>query len=81
MDRDDVPLVGVLATRTQYRPNPIGVSIVRLVERRGHILVVQGLDALDGTPVLDIKPFAPHYVPSGPVMVPEWVSRLHDQGR
>ena len=78
MDREDVPLVGVFATRTQYRPNPIGVSIVRLLERRDHILVVRGLDALDGTPVLDIKPYAPHHEPSGPVTVPEWVSRLHD---
>ncbi|MBI2917963.1 MAG: tRNA (N6-threonylcarbamoyladenosine(37)-N6)-methyltransferase TrmO [Chloroflexi bacterium] len=81
MDRQDVPLVGVFATRTQYRPNPIGASVVRLLERRGHILVVQGLDALDGTPVLDIKPHSSYHLPSEPVTVPEWNLRLHDQGR
>jgi len=76
MDREEMPLVGVFATRTQYRPNPIAVSLARVVEQRGHILVVQGLDALDGTPVLDIKPYSPHHAPQEPVTVPEWVSRL-----
>jgi len=39
------------------RPNPIGLSLVRLVERRGNVLVVEDLDVLDGTPLLDIKPY------------------------
>ena len=53
---DDVPR-GVFATRTPVRPNPIGLSLVRLLERRGNVLVVEGLDVLDGTPLLDIKPY------------------------
>ena len=53
---DDVPR-GVFATRTPVRPNPIGLSLVRLVERRGNVLVVEDLDVLDGTPLLDIKPY------------------------
>ena len=53
---DDVPR-GIFATRSPIRPNPIGLSIVRLVERRGHELVVEDLDVLDGTPLLDIKPY------------------------
>jgi tRNA-Thr(GGU) m(6)t(6)A37 methyltransferase TsaA len=53
---DDVPR-GVFATRTPVRPNPIGLSIVRLVERRGNDLLVEDLDVLDGTPLLDIKPY------------------------
>jgi len=53
---DDVPR-GVFATRTPVRPNPLGLSIVRLVERRGCDLVVEELDVLDGTPLLDIKPY------------------------
>jgi tRNA-Thr(GGU) m(6)t(6)A37 methyltransferase TsaA len=53
---DDVPR-GVFATRTPVRPNPIGLSLVRLVERRGSVLVVEDLDVLDGTPLLDIKPY------------------------
>ncbi len=80
-DRQDLPLVGVLATHTQYRPNPIGVSIVPLVERRGNVLVVRGLDAMDGTPVLDIKPHSPYHLPAGPFTVPEWQPRLHDEAR
>jgi tRNA-Thr(GGU) m(6)t(6)A37 methyltransferase TsaA len=53
---DDVPR-GVFATRTPVRPNPLGLSIVRLVERRGRELLVEDLDTLDGTPLLDIKPY------------------------
>jgi tRNA-Thr(GGU) m(6)t(6)A37 methyltransferase TsaA len=52
----DNPLVGVFASRSPNRPNPIGVTKVKLLEVRGNILVVKGLDALNGTPVLDIKP-------------------------
>lgn len=51
----DLPLTGVFATRSQFRPNPIAVTRVRLISRSGHILTVAGLDALDKTPVLDIK--------------------------
>ncbi len=51
------PITGVFNTRSQFRPNPIGVTVVRLIERKGNTLAVEGLDALDGTPVLDIKPF------------------------
>ena len=53
---DDVPR-GAFATRTPVRPNPLGLSLVRLVERRGNVLEVEDLDVLDGTPLLDIKPY------------------------
>ncbi len=49
------PLRGVFATRSQYRPNPIGVTVVELLKRRGNVLVVRGLDAWEGSPVLDVK--------------------------
>jgi len=48
---------GLFATRSPHRPNPIGYSVVKLVERKDNILRVKGLDAIEGTPVLDIKPF------------------------
>ena len=51
--------VGVFASRSPDRPNPIGKSTVRLLKREGNILTVEGLDAIDGTPVLDIKPYIP----------------------
>ncbi len=57
MRRDDLPLVGRFATRAPSRPNPIGICAVELLEVRGNVLRVRGLDALDGTPVLDLKPY------------------------
>jgi len=52
---------GLFATRYPYRPNPIGISIVRLTGRHGTTLTVEGLDVLDGTPLLDIKPYVPDF--------------------
>jgi tRNA-Thr(GGU) m(6)t(6)A37 methyltransferase TsaA len=49
---------GVFATRSPCRPNPVGLSIVRLIKRVGLVLSIQGVDILDGTPVLDIKPYS-----------------------
>jgi len=66
------PLVGRFATRSPYRPNPLGQKVVRLLERRGNVLRVQGLDALDGTPVIDIKPYIPGYDSVDNAMVPKW---------
>ncbi len=48
---------GVFATRSPYRPNPIGVTVVQLLRREGRLLYLRGVDMLDGTPVLDIKPY------------------------
>ena len=63
---------GVLATRSQLRPNPIGVSVVRIVLRRKAVLRVRGLDALDGTPVLDLKPYLPPYDAVPDAKLPDW---------
>jgi len=73
--RLNIPLQGVFATRTPNRPNPIGVTIVKLLEMRRNVLTVEGLDALDGSPVLDIKPFGKIKV--GRVKVPGWWRRIH----
>jgi len=59
MGRADLPEVGVLATRSPRRPTPLGMTAVRLLAREGPTLRVQGLDAADGTPVLDLKPYLP----------------------
>ncbi len=50
---------GVFATRSPHRPNPIGFSVLRLIRREENILHVQGIDMIDGTPILDIKPYTP----------------------
>ena len=52
---------GIFATRYPYRPNPIGLSTVRLLSRQGNVLTIEGVDVLDGTPLLDIKPYVPDF--------------------
>ncbi len=69
-----LPLTGVFATRSPVRPNPIGMTVVKLLERRGGILEVVGLDALNGTPVLDIKPYIPSHDSICEATVPEWLN-------
>ncbi|MGI2336095.1 MAG: tRNA (N6-threonylcarbamoyladenosine(37)-N6)-methyltransferase TrmO [Dehalogenimonas sp.] len=78
--RKELPPVGVFASRSPYRPNSIGRATVRLLERRENILVVRGLDAIDGTPILDIKPFIPGYdSPMEGATAPEWATRHRRQ--
>lgn len=74
-----LPLSGVFATRSPVRPNPIGITAVKLIERNGNVLKVMGLDAINGTPVLDIKPYLPEDVSREDLMLPAWVteSRSH----
>jgi tRNA-Thr(GGU) m(6)t(6)A37 methyltransferase TsaA len=50
---------GVFATRSPHRPNPIGMTIVKILEKRGNFLKVTGIDMIEGTPILDIKPYSP----------------------
>ena len=57
----DTQLRGLFATRSPNRPNPIGLSLVRLLSRDDNVLHVEGVDVLDGTPLLDIKPFVPDF--------------------
>ena len=73
--RYGLPLVGLFATRAPYRPNPIGKATVRLLQRQGNILKVEGLDAIDGTPVIDIKPYIPGYDSVTNAKVPSWITR------
>lgn len=70
-----IPLQGVFATRSPVRPNPIGLSVVPLIERRGNVLRVRGLDAMDGTPVLDLKPYLAHYEDVPGATIPDWLER------
>jgi len=74
MGKSELPLVGRFATRSPNRPNPVGQATVRLLQRRGNILKVKGLDAIDGTPVIDIKPYIPGYDSATDAKVPPWVT-------
>jgi tRNA-Thr(GGU) m(6)t(6)A37 methyltransferase TsaA len=69
-----LPLVGVFASRSPARPNPIGIITVKLLERRDNVLKVTGLDAIDGTPVLDIKPYIPGDDSSTEAKTPGWLT-------
>ena len=74
--RLDLPLLGVFATRSPYRPNPIGLTLVELIKRNGNKIKVRGLDAINGTPVIDIKPYDPLDLVLE-AHVPEWWIKLH----
>lgn len=74
--RDDAPLVGRFATRSPVRPNPIGMTPVELLAIEGNHLRVVGLDAFDGTPVLDLKPYLPRGDCIPHARVPDWLTRL-----
>lgn len=72
------PLVGVFTTHSPVRPNSILTTVVRMIERRGNVLKVTGLDALDGSPILDIKPYQPYHEPKD-IKVPDWMKKIHDE--
>ena len=71
----ELPLIGVFTCDSPHRPNPIGLSIVELVEIRDNVLHVRGLDLFNGTPVLDIRGYTPEYIIEKP-SVPEWYKKV-----
>lgn len=73
--RRDMPLVGVFAARSRYRPNPIGLTLCELVKVEGNVLTIRGLDAFDGTPVLDLKPYD-SWDCAPDAKMPEWWMKL-----
>ena len=74
--RADMPELGIFAQRAKHRPNPIGITAVELLAVDGSVLKVRGLDAIDGTPVLDIKPYLPAFDRVDQPSVPEWVAKV-----
>ena len=74
--KDSSPSVGIFATRCPWRPAPIGVTTVRLLAVEGNVLTVEGLDAIDGTEVFDIKPYWPQYDAVDDCSYPSWVDLL-----
>jgi tRNA-Thr(GGU) m(6)t(6)A37 methyltransferase TsaA len=70
------PKVGIFAQRGRNRPNQIGVTICKIVSVDGLSVHVEGLDAIDGSPVLDLKPWVAEFGPRGPVTQPTWISEL-----
>jgi len=76
--KEDLPLLGIFATRTKLRPNPIGLTLVELLKVEGNVLTVRGLDALNETPILDIKPFD-FWDMAKDARVPKWWTKLEEE--
>ena len=70
------PRVGIFAQRAKDRPNRLGLTTVEIVRVEGRTIVVRGLDDIDGTPVLDIKPVMQEFLPRTPVRQPQWSREL-----
>jgi tRNA-Thr(GGU) m(6)t(6)A37 methyltransferase TsaA len=82
--REEIPEVGLFATRSPRRPNPIAITAVRLLERQGSRLCVRGLDACVGSPILDLKPYLRRGDLIPEATSPPWLDhlwQLHDQER
>jgi tRNA-Thr(GGU) m(6)t(6)A37 methyltransferase TsaA len=75
---EDLPELGVFALDSPTRPNPIGLTLVRVIRREGNRIFVQGLDFFDGTPILDIKCYRPQYRVDE-YTLPEWFRKIADE--
>jgi len=76
MGRQELPLTGIFATCSPARPNPLLVNAVELLERRGNVLRVKGLEAVDGTPLVDIKPYVPTYYKVESPRLADWMQEI-----
>lgn len=74
--RGEVPEVGIFACRCPARPNPIGISTVKLLNVKDSVITIQGLDVIQDTPILDIKPHTPQYDAAENPKVPNWINKL-----
>lgn len=72
----EMPLIGIFSQRAKNRPNPIGITTVKILDVTKEYLEVSGLDAINKTPVIDIKPYYPQYDKQDDSKMPEWVDRL-----
>jgi tRNA-Thr(GGU) m(6)t(6)A37 methyltransferase TsaA len=75
-NREDWPLIGIFAQRGRNRPNRLGVTVCKIIAVHGVVVEVEGLDAIDGTPILDIKPVMRGFLPRGEVTEPAWATAL-----
>ena len=75
----DYPKVGIFAQRGKNRPNRIGATIVKVMKREGKSIIVEGLDAIDGTPILDIKPIMKEFMPREEIVQPKWATDIMRQ--
>jgi tRNA-Thr(GGU) m(6)t(6)A37 methyltransferase TsaA len=81
MGRRDLPEVGIFSTCSPTRPNPVLTTVVRLIRREKNVLTVTGLDAIDGSPVIDIKPYVSEFYPREGVRIPAWMEQIQEEIR
>ncbi|HDR72834.1 MAG TPA: tRNA (N6-threonylcarbamoyladenosine(37)-N6)-methyltransferase TrmO [Methanoculleus sp.] len=81
MGRKDYPLVGIYSTCSPARPNPVLMTVVSLRRRCGNVVEVAGIDAVDGSPVIDIKPYVADFYPREEVRIPAWMQRIQQETR
>ena len=79
MGRKENPLMGIFSTCSPARPNPVLMTVVKLVKREGNVLHVQGLDAIDKSPVIDIKPYVMEFYPQKNIRIPDWMRKICDE--
>jgi tRNA-Thr(GGU) m(6)t(6)A37 methyltransferase TsaA len=77
MGRKDLPMQGIFATCSPARPNPVLVSAVPLVARAANVLTVKGLEAVDGSPIIDVKPYSKSYLTVDQLKMPAWMEQIH----
>lgn len=79
MGRRENPKVGIFCTSSPVRPNPILTTVVKLVAQEKNVLKVTGLDAVDQSPVLDIKPYVKDFYPRENIKIPDWMARIIEE--
>ncbi len=79
MGRKENPLMGILSTCSPARPNPVLMTVVKLDKREGNVLYVQGLDAVDQSSVIDIKPYVMEFFPRKDVSIAGWMRKIQDE--
>ncbi|MBM7541947.1 SAM-dependent methyltransferase [Amphibacillus cookii] len=73
---ENLPKVGIFGQRSKNRPNQLGLTTVKVLNREGRRLFVSGLDCINETPILDIKPVMEEFLPKGPIVQPEWTHKI-----
>jgi len=79
MGREEIPEQGIFATCSPARPNPVLVTVVKVRGRKDNVLTVAGLDAVDQSPVIDLKPYVPKQFPQEGVVISDWMQRILDE--
>jgi tRNA-Thr(GGU) m(6)t(6)A37 methyltransferase TsaA len=79
MGLKEIPKKGIFATCSPARPNPVLLTAVKLVEHKGNVIRVEGLEAIDGSPVIDIKPYVRGYHSAENPISPEWMEKIHKE--